>query len=245
MKLLVCDYDGTFYTDEENIQLNIQKIKEWMCNGDLFMISSGRCFNSILDKIVKYDIPIDFISSADGSHLFDRNSNIIFEKMMDSKILEKLNKIIDIGAHTELQFGTRKDYLINLPDDKLISSMNFKLDRNNVPNIFLSEWNSLKKENKDYSFFVYSYGDISYYCIKPKGINKSSPISYLEKNIPLLKSDIYTVGDGDNDICMIKDFNGYVIGDNLNLKKHALERFDEVYYLVDDINNQKVKRRWK
>ena len=242
MKLLVSDYDGTFYTSDNNIRINNNKVREWMNNGNLFMISSGRCYNSILDKIVKYDIPVNYISSGDGSHLFDKNGNVISESLMSKSIVDKLDDIMGLNIYDEIQFGTTYEYLDKMPKKGGISSINFVLNRNSVTNEFMRLWNKLKNENPDYSFFIYSYFDTLYFCIKPYGVDKSTTIRHLEINLPLLKSNIYTVGDGDNDLCMIKDYNGFIIGRDNILGKHALCTFDEVHQLVDCINNKTLRR---
>ena len=55
--------------------------------------------------------------------------------------------------------------------------------------------------------------------------------------------DLFTIGDGDNDLPMLHDYNGFMIGDNETLKKVTLKCYNEVYELIDDIEKQKVKRR--
>ena len=94
-----------------------------------------------------------------------------------------------------------------------------------------------------YGYFIKNHGMVYYYCIKPKNIDKSIPVSKLAELKKLSKNSIFTIGDGDNDIPMIKEFNGFMIGDNDSLKKHAIGCYNEVYELIDDINKQKVKRR--
>ena len=242
MKLLVCDYDGTFYTDEDNVKKNVNKIYDWMKDGNYFMLSSGRSFNSLVEKIKKYGIPIDFISTEDGSYLFDHNVNLLHERKLDKKLIGKLDNIMNLNAHEDLQFGTKYEYYRELPKND-ISNVNFVLKNNNISQKFIFEWNKLKEnESNNYNFLVYSYDNISYYCIKPKGIDKTTPIKYLEWYIPILKKDIYTVGDSDNDKTMIEEYNGYVIGES-PIRKYAIDRYDNVYELIDNINNKKIKKR--
>ena len=42
-KLLVSDYDGTFYSDLRNLKINIKAIEKFRKAGNLFAISTGRC----------------------------------------------------------------------------------------------------------------------------------------------------------------------------------------------------------
>ncbi len=52
-KFLVSDYDGTFHTDDESIKNNIEKVKTFRNNGNIFAIATGRSFydfTKLLDK---------------------------------------------------------------------------------------------------------------------------------------------------------------------------------------------------
>ena len=74
MKLLVSDFDDTFYTDDINVLKNIKELEKYKKN-NLFMLSSGRSFNSLKKMCLKYNIPYDYLSCCDGSILYDKNNN--------------------------------------------------------------------------------------------------------------------------------------------------------------------------
>ena len=54
MKLIVSDFDGTYYTNEKDILINNQYINEFRNNNNLFMLSSGRSFKSLKEMTIKY-----------------------------------------------------------------------------------------------------------------------------------------------------------------------------------------------
>ena len=243
MKLLVSDYDGTFYTDEVNVKKNVNSIRYWMLYGNSFMISSGRSFNSIAKKLIEHNISVDYISTEDGSHLFDRNGNLLFEKNMDKSIINEIDDLKSLNNHDGIQYGTTYEYYDELPKYKEISSINFVIKKDKITPKFIKEWDSLKINNA-YSFLVYSYDDISYFCIKPKGVDKRTPIEYLETSIPILKRNIYTVGDEDNDKTMVKSYNGYTIGDS-TIKNDALASYNNIEEIINDIYTKKIKKRFR
>ena len=74
MKLLVSDFDGTF--DSRNsksaIDKNIEAIKRFRDQGNIFAIATGRHYESIRKKIEKYQIPYDYLVCADGISTFVR-----------------------------------------------------------------------------------------------------------------------------------------------------------------------------
>ena len=75
MQLIVCDFDGTYYTNEESILINNKYINEFRNKGNLFMLSSGRSFKSLKEMTIKYNIPYDYLSCCDGSILYDNKNN--------------------------------------------------------------------------------------------------------------------------------------------------------------------------
>ncbi len=243
MNLLVSDFDGTLHTNDINIKINIKRIQEFINNGNLFMLSSGRSYNSLMGKVIKYNIPYNFLATEDGSHLFDNKGNVLHEDIMDKSIVNEINIIRSLNKHKDIQFGTTYEYY---SEDKglPVSSINFVIDKNMINKTFNKEWSCLKrKHSNEYEFLIYGYGNEYYYCIKDKGIDKKKPVDELAKILKLDFNNIFTIGDGDNDFPMIMHYNGYMIGDNESLKKVALKCYNEVYELIDDIENQKIKRR--
>ena len=81
MKLLVSDYDGTFNEDKSlsKINDNIDAVKRFMGNGNLFAFATGRSFYSIKGETSRYKIPYDYLICNNGSAIFDRDDNLIFQ----------------------------------------------------------------------------------------------------------------------------------------------------------------------
>ena len=244
MNLLVSDYDGTLYTSEKGIKLNVKKIQEFIDNGNLFMLSSGRSYESLMGKVEDYNIPFSYLATEDGSHLFDKNGSLIHEDLLKTDIKSEIDTLINLKRHYDMQYGTTREYY-SVDKGLPTSSINFILHEDMINKKFVREWSKLeKKHKKEYEFLVYGYSNIYYYCIKPKGVDKNRPIDKLSEMLSLPKENIFVIGDGDNDTAMIINNNGYMIGESESLKKCSLKCYNEVYELIDDINKQKIKRRW-
>ena len=82
MKLLVSDYDDTLYTSDYSIRLNVEAIKKFRKNGNLFAISTARDFTSIKEEIKKHNIPYDFLSCYNSNAIYDKDDNIIRVKYL-------------------------------------------------------------------------------------------------------------------------------------------------------------------
>ena len=158
--MLVSDYDGTFdgkCTDGRvlNLQLNCEKVKEFIEQGNIFVLASD----------------------------------------VDCKILISIAK------------------------------------RNNIPYSYLVGYNGIcDTEGK------ISYDDF-------KDISKSQAVSILKKQLRIDDEDIYTIGDGRNDIRMVEWWNGFHVGNNKEIAEVSLGQYQEVHELVDDIVMKKAKIR--
>ena len=163
----------------------------------------------------KYNIEYDYISCGDGSILYDKDNNIVVKFNLSKEILDKFIKLKDLVKVDFLQFSYPDDY------------------KN-----FLIEFEKLKKTHPQFDFLIYSHENISYFCLKNKGINKSSTIKYLQNKFKISDEFIYTIGDNENDYDMLKIWQGYYIGNvNEKIKNVCQKGYNQVFELFDDLIN--------
>ena len=243
MKLLVSDYDGTLDNNYHNLLLNIEAIKEFMNNGNKFVLSSGRDFRKLKMVTDKYNIPYDYLSTCDGTYLFDSNDDLVYRHMINRSILNKTSKLQKLDGIDYIEYSYPRSHSRDLIKGENLGGITFVIEKENIPRNVLNEFNRLKKENhKDYEFFIYNTFK-NFLVIRVKGISKSTPVSYLRKKLDIDYDNIYTIGNDLNDFPMIRDYNGYIVGNRVELENIALNRYNAVYELVNDIEKQKVKRR--
>ena len=78
--------------------------------------------------------------------------------------------------------------------------------------------------------------------VKPRFINKSSTIEYLENKINIEKKDIFTIGDHNNDYEMIKDYNGFtMLWGTKMAREYAIKKYLFMSGLICDIENNNEK----
>ena len=97
MKLLVSDYDGTIY-DQDSIRetrKNIDTIKKFKDNGNLFSIATARIFPSIKAQTEKFNIPYDYLICCDGGCIFDKNDKLIYSNPIDENQLLIIIKYLE------------------------------------------------------------------------------------------------------------------------------------------------------
>ncbi len=235
MKLLVSDFDGTYYLNDNDIKLNNKRVKEFRKQGNLFMLSSGRSYKSLKEKTEEFNIPYDYLSCCDGSILYDKDGNIIDFFSLDKSIINEFLSLVKYAKVHNIQYSYPDDYYDNLKDDTLIGC-NIVIMNEDITDTFVNNYLKMQTKFTNYDFLIYSYHDRTFYCLKNKGINKSSTINVLKEKLNLKENTIYTVGDNDNDYYMLKHFNGYYIGNpSDNIKNVCLKGYDSVSNLVNDI----------
>ena len=80
-------------------------------------------------------------------------------------------------------------------------------------------------------------------CNSYDSISREIGIMSIKNMVEIDDNDIFTVGDDEKDLSMIATWNGFQIGDNEQLSKFSLGKYDDVYKLVGDIIKEKVKKR--
>lgn len=224
MKIIVSDFDNTLFNTD--INKNVEAIKRFVKNGNLFIIATGRPITYLNDDIASLDIPAEYYICNDGSIIFDKYLNVLYRKDIEPQVVEPIfnmlkedNNIIEVFVDTSHGFISNTNGCANgivaRPFDKIKS------------NIILS-----KIVNKYPS--VHGYISTNWININDATVSKSEAIKYLVETYNYKKEDIYTIGDGTNDLSMIQDFNGYTLpSGNEDVKSKTNNIVKSVYELIE------------
>lgn len=225
MVCLISDFDGTFYDD--NFINNINSVKNFINDENIFVIATGRVFESIKDKTRELDIPYSYLICSDGAVIYDKNDQVIYNKHLDNNIKDEIvNK---------LQSDKRVS-LINLDNNcKLI-----ECSSNDASRIVAKTY--MEKDSYDIiDELKRTYPNLKIYK-SPNWINvsfetKDNAIKYLESIINLDK--LYVIGDSENDIEMIEKYNGYIMAKNTIKFNHNYKVVSSVEDLINIIKTSK------
>ena len=229
-KILVSDYDDTFYLND----IDIEKNKKWVDNfrkkGNLFIIATGRGYIDFNDALTKYNFNYDYIILNHGTTIIDKNQNILMNYSIDQKIIPQIiaelkpkNRILyfydDLTENTE--------YLEN----KNVSKINLRYDSKDMA------LKDSKIVNAKYKKYLNAYPvPINDVEIISNITNKAKAIYFIADKEQIANSNIYTIGNGHNDIEMIKEFNGYSMEKSTDeLKKKAIGEVASVSELIKKI----------
>ena len=231
-KILISDYDGTFYQNDLDIKKNIDKVTEFRTLGNLFVLAIGRSYVDLKIMIDKYKIPYDYLILNHGALLLSKKLEILNVFTLDKEL---------VGSVLEYANNNKDIYdvvLIDVFKKKVI-------DTSNAVKIML------KLYSYDNALDVKKYIDERYTNIKcyyEKEDNhylveivssKASKSLMIEKILvreKIVKDNVFTIGDGVNDIDMIRNFNGYrVINSCKELDSITNRVIDNVSDLIEKI----------
>lgn len=243
IKILVSDYDNTFYLSDVDIQINKKAVKAFRNNGNKFIIATGRSYLALKSKIEKYNIDYDFIIINHGATIIGKNNEIIYNFIIENEILNSLKKDLKIEEYNI-------EYL-NYKSEKQETNVYFCCScfdsRVDFSNNDLTKIAVVYNDNIDVSKLVQDinkkYPMINAYLVSKNmieiissNINKSKAISLLADYYNLDSTCIYTVGDGYSDISMIKDYQGYAMKNSVPELNHiAIKSVDSVSQLIYEI----------
>lgn len=210
MNLIISDFDGTFY--DNNYEKNIEFIKSIEEDYD-FVIATGRHFKSL-----KRDLKINckYYICNDGGYIVDNKEEVIYKKYLnDNEFKIVYNRI------KELKY---EDYYIDYIDyfDTKIhnnaSKISIKIRDNNAYKDMFYILSGLKE--------TYGYLSENWINILPK---KSCKEEAIQKLLSITNYDkIYVIGNEINDYEMIKKYNGYLITNNDNNDFNTINKFLDI-----------------
>ena len=231
MKLFVTDYDNTLYIDEDSIKENIKKLHELPENNFYIVISTGRSLPSIKEKINEYNIPFDYVTCADGSIIYDKNYNLIKFYELNKEIINEVINFKNSINYEEMQVSYEDGYSNLLDLNKKISGINIVIYNSNITDKTINLFNKIKEDFSNYNYLIYNHEPYSYFCVKQKDVSKAYGITFLKNYLNITDNNIYVIGDSDNDLEMLKEYNGVCVN---NSTKEVLNTCDKHYLNVSD-----------
>ena len=201
-KILVSDYDQTFYLNDEDIEKNKKSVENFRKHENIFIFATGRSYFDFMNKAERYKLKWDYLIINHGATILDKNNNIISNYTIDNNIINNIEKDLEIKKSInhfccKLE-NSRTDF-----NDKDLTKIYAKYEKDKAEQI-----NSLI--NKKYSEFV------NCYLVSGNAVeiisNKTCKSNAIEEIVQIEKvnrENIFTIGDGYSDIEMIKNYNGY------------------------------------
>lgn len=258
--LLASDFDGTLKNDAGIITDDVKSaIKYFMKNGGYFTVCTGRIFQGFHLYSPEYiNAPVLL---GNGAMAYDYEANkVVFNDAIGDEGLESISEVLEIFPKICIEFyNFNKVCAINLNEhsEQHFTSQGIDFEIVNSPLDAPRPWTKVMIAAHGHSQevqdilrkhteinFLETTGD--YVEILKKGVNKGTGLLKLAKALGCADKDVYSAGDGYNDVDMLVTAAGGFVPENgsreaLSVAKyvtrsnnngciaHAIEILDDTY----------------
>ena len=230
-KFLISDYDGTFYTNDEGIKYNIDKVKEFRSKGNIFAIATGRSFYDFTKKLAEFDIEYDYLIINHGATLLDKEHRIIKNYPIDNISKENIKSEFNLSDSQNMFVCKCLESRTSINQEditKIHMICSTKDEQLNFNTILNTKYKDVK------SYLITGLNNcieiISSVTDKSIAIKEIAQIENIEQN------NIFTVGDSFNDLEMLEAFNGFCMESSEEFVKSKIsKKCTSVAELIDKI----------
>ncbi len=231
-KLLVSDFDNTFYNNNVDYLKNIEYVNKFVDKGNYFVIATGRHIGILLPAIKPFNIKYNYLICNDGGIIFDKNLKIIYQKDIPNEIIAPIAKIIDKNIGIGVWYIDTGTYITTNTNSNANGIIGKILNFNNAEELL----NYITSNYKE----VHGYLSTGWINITEKTVTKQSVIELLSTSLKIDNQSIYTIGDNINDVSM-SVYNSYCMTNSVpELKAVCQKEYDAVYLLIQDILDGKI-----
>ena len=231
-KMIVADYDGTFFINEEGIKENVDKVNKYRQENNIFIIATGNNWNHFQEVISKNNIKYDYLILDQGATIFDNKGNLLKFYCLNPIILKE---IIDEIKQINKEYKLCTQYKeVKTLEENNITKIAVDFTDLREAKEFTNKIN--KKFGEDVNAYTMIFDEVNIVEIISSTTDKKEAIEYIINHEKISKENVYTIGNGYNDISMIKSFNGYCIKNSVQeLLKECSNNVNSVAELIEKI----------
>ena len=231
-KMFVFDYDGTFYRNQTELLENIKLMEKVRDLGHLFVIATGRSYDSFIKEVEKFNIQYDYLILSSGALILDTNETVIKCYPMDIALVKSVDQKLE-PFHSKLE---AQIFIDRFENSEIISKLNQVIKMSYT----------FKKSEDSYDIqdliSIHTKDAFKTYVVRGKTVDYIEIISSkTNKGIAILdlleylKTDykIITAGDSQNDCEMLIEFDGYLMENHdIRLDTYKLRTIDSIKSIV-------------
>lgn len=229
MQIIASDFDNTIYyaNDEEKNRKNIEAIRQFIKEGNIFIIITGRNYTRLKKTMNEYDIPYTYLVCEDGAKIFNSVDYCIDSTFLDEEEIVKVKKVLeDLEVDYYLDDGYNET---EYHEDcvKIVVRTSSLEEKEKILNAIYDKIN------------VHIYASRNHVNIIHKTVNKEYALNRLFKIENLDFSKLHVVGDDLNDYEMLKAFDGVIMKEhNPLLDELNKEEYETISDYIEEILNK-------
>lgn len=255
MKIAVSDFDGTMYFHQQDAipPINLKAVDAWRKAGNIFVFCTGRDMRSLIYEISNHKLVFDYIICNNGGTIFDNKLNVLKAYPLDKQAWTTLVKS-DIAKHSwHIMYScvnkmrtTIQHYrspLLNYFEapkykhQQIIKRISInqaiqELEPEQISLAYDSEEQArfyIQQIEKQFDHIFSANLNINYVDVCAYGVTKAQGIHDLLALKHWQDEEVLTIGDGQNDVPMIEEFNGF------SLQKATKQAQEAAHKLYDSL----------
>lgn len=233
MKVVVSDYDRTFHTAIEDLKENQRAVKLFREQGNIFVLATGRSYQDFKREADRYQLHYDYVIINHGAMILDQHDQILYHVEIDDSVIESLQRVLRLELCTDSFCCSGKESRLQITDSHL-SKIHLEYNDDRTTREVEFDVNTTY-EGK---LIAYHISDCKLEIVA-SSVNKAHAISLLADKFHWDVSQIYTIGDGNTDLLMIKTFHGFRMNHSVSaLIPYAKGSYDSVFQMIYDIMKQ-------
>lgn len=265
-KLIATDLDGTLVTDDKNLtDRTIENIKKALKKNVKIMISSARAFYRLERYIDELDLRKEnqYTICFNGAMIVENiTGKILYSKNLDKR---EVNELIILGKKLNIPimiYSKNAHHAEKIPEiikkNKNSKGMNIKIENFNEIDfdkeenyiykiVFMDKPEKIIEARKNIPKEIIKKYEVTssvpeYIEFVKKGIKKSVAIKFIMDKFKIKQEEVIAIGDGENDIEMLKFAGLGVAMDNAN--NYVKENADYITTSNNDDGVGKVIKRF-
>lgn len=217
--LFATDFDGTLNLYPHGVTREvIEMIGRFRSQGNVFGIITGRNYTNAMWLFEEYGYLCDFFMCMTGAYAIDGQGKLLFEYKGDGEILPEIIPFIYSMNPRYLTFSDGSfNYEVDLsvPPDESSEAIRVAREHKSFTQINTAFHTEEEKDEASrrieerYADKVCPQANGTCLDIPPAEVTKGTAVLRMAGVFGVSPQHIYTAGDNDNDIPMLKDFYGF------------------------------------
>lgn len=226
MKIIASDYDGTLYANGELLGDVVGAVTKWRNAGNLFGIATGRDFSMTTPEIERWGIPVDFIVCINGAAIYDSDFTLLDSHLLDNDAVSLILNHPAAPVSQHYQISGLGPLQVMLREGSFFWDFDIAFQRIELEQALAAcdvgqislgypsveeatRWTEAL--NADLGVYIEAHQNKRMIDITRRGVDKAAGIATLLKVKGWDAGDVYAIGDGDNDVGMIRAYHGQTV----------------------------------
>lgn len=211
MKILASDLDGTIIRDKKISTTDYYYIKKFF-EENIFIIATGRDYVSFKNAVDRYNLFFNYAVLCNGGVVITKNNIVIFSNNISNNIVRNiLTVLLEFDNFNTIILSKTKSTLIFNSYEEMRDFLKYMCFENDIVSITIELEKDIESSTKRIYEYMSPYTDYIeilknglYIDIVAKNADKSNAIRWIINNYIEGYDEIITIGDGGNDIGMLK-----------------------------------------